>query len=164
MSDDKSGGDLAALIPGREVTLSNGETLTLAPFFFGQLPKAIRLLRPVTDAVREAGIAGFEGGDFRLASDWPLRIPQLMDEAGEALVEFVAFAVNKPRVWFDTLGSDDGIALTRAVFEVNSDFFARRVLPMLGMSVQPAAPATGAPSSADSSAPGTAGTTSSATR
>ncbi len=159
---DADKGDLAALFPGREVTLSTGETLELAPFAFGKLPRAIKLLRPVTDAVRAAGIAGFDGKDFALASGWPLRLPQLMDEAGEALVEFVGFAVGKPRAWFDTLGADDGIALTRAAFEVNGDFFVKRVAPMLGMSVGAPAP-TGAPSLPDSSPPATTGETSPAT-
>ncbi len=162
MADDK-GGDLAALLPGREVTLSTGESLTLVPFYFGQLPRAIKLLRPVTDSVRSAGIAGFDGANFALAGDWPLRIPQLMDEAGEALIEFVAFAVGKPRAWFDTLGADDGICLTKAAFEVNGDFFVRKVAPMLGMSVPAQSPAIGAPSSPDSPTPATVGETSSPT-
>ena len=160
---DADKGDLAALLPGRDVTLSTGEVLTLMPFYFGQLPRAIKLLRPVTDAVRAAGIAGFDGKDFALAPDWPLRLPQLMDEGGEALVEFVAFAVKKPRAWFDELGSDDGIALTKTAFEVNGDFFARRVAPMLGMSIQPEKAATGEPSSPASAPADTVGTTSSAT-
>lgn len=159
---DADKGDLAALLPGRDVTLSTGEVLTLMPFYFGQLPRAIKLLRPVTDAVRAAGIAGFDGKDFALAPDWPLRLPQLMDEGGEALVEFVAFAVKKPRAWFDELGSDDGIALTKAAFEVNGEFFAKKVAPMLGMSMAAPAP-TGAPSSPDSSPPATVGETSSPT-
>lgn len=160
-------GDLAALLPGREVTVhpvgQAPETLTLMPFYFGALPRAVKLLRPVTDAVRSAGIAGFDGKDFALAPDWPMRLPQLMDEGGEALLEFVAFAVKKPRLWFDTLGTDDGIALTKAAFEVNGDFFVRKVAPMLGMSVQPEKAAAGEPSSPDSSSPATTGTTSSAT-
>ncbi len=155
--------DLDTLFPGREVALSTGEKIELAPFYFGQLPKAVKLLRPVTEAVRSAGIAGFDGANFSLANDWPLRLPQLMDEAGEALIEFVAFAANKPRVWFDTLGSDDGIALAKAAFEVNGDFFVRKVAPMLGMSAKPKTATAGEPSPPDSSTPATAGPTSSAT-
>ncbi len=171
---DADKGDMASLLPDRELTVrpvgsitgqeQAPETLAIRPFFFGQLPKAIRLLRPVTDAVRAAGIASIEGTEFRLVSDWPLRLPQLMDEAGEAVVGFVAFAISKPREWFDTLPADDGIKITKAVFEVNADFFGQRVAPMLGMSFQPVEKvATGEPSSADSSAPATAGQTSSAT-
>jgi hypothetical protein len=139
--------DLDKLLPaGTEVT-AGGETLTLKPFTFGQLPRAIKLLRPVTEAVGDAGIARFDKGDFFLAPDWPLRLPALMDEAGEALVSFVAFACGKPREWFDTLGADEGIALTKAAFEVNGDFFVKRIAPMLGMALpKKAEPATGEPS------------------
>ena len=151
--------DLAKLFPDRELTLSNGEVLTLRPFYFGQYPKAIKMLRPVTDAVRDAGIAGFNGAQFSLASDWAMRLPQLMDEAGEALVEFVAFAVDKPRSWFDTLPGDDGILLTKAAFEVNGDFFVQRVAPKLGMALPPI----GEPSQPDLSPSATPGTPSEAT-
>jgi len=144
METDKN--DLEKLFAtGQEVT-AGGETITLKPFTFGQLPRAIKLLRPITDAVGDAGIASFDGGDFRLAADWPLRLPVLMDEAGEALVSFVAFAIGKPREWFDTLGADEGIALTKAAFEVNGDFFVKRIAPMLGMAVpKKAEPAAGEP-------------------
>lgn len=133
--------DLDKLLPaGREVT-AGGETLTLKPFTFGQLPRAIKLLRPVTEAVGTAGIAEFKDGNFFLSADWPLKLPVLMDEAGEALVSFVAFAAGKPREWFDTLGADEGIALTKAAFEVNGDFFVKRIAPLLGMAVPTKAPA-----------------------
>ena len=56
---------------------------------------------------------------------------------------------------------DPGGPLTKAAFEVNASFFARKVAPMLGMSVTP--PETGAPSSQDLSLRDTVGTTSSVT-
>jgi hypothetical protein len=85
---------------------------------------------------------------FSLAADWPLRLPQVMDEAGESLLEFVAFAIGKPRAWFDDLEGDEGIALTKLVFETNGDFFVRRIAPMLGLAVQgEASPETGEQSS-----------------
>lgn len=137
--------DLDKLLPsGREVTVG-GETLTLLPFTFGQLPKAVKLLRPVTEAVGAAGIVSLDGTAVRLAADWPLKLPALMDDAGEALLQFIAFASGKPRTWFDTLGADDGIELTKAVFEANGDFFVKRIAPRLGMAVP--TPEAGAPSS-----------------
>lgn len=144
MSEEKpADGGLSTLFPGEEVK-AGGETITLRPFMFGQLPKAIRLLRPVTDAVRTCGLAGFDGKQFFFAQDWPLRLPQLMDEAGEPLLEFVAFACGKPRAWLDTIGADEGLALTRAAFQTNASFFVQRIAPSLGLAVQTAAE-TGAP-------------------
>jgi hypothetical protein len=139
--------DIDTLFPGREGTFK-GETITVKPFTFGQFPRAIRLLRPITDAVKDAGIAGMSAAGFSLAADWPLRLPQVMDEAGESVIEFVAFAVGKPRVWFDDLAGDEGIALTKLVFEVNGDFFVQRIAPKLGLAVQgEASPETGEQSS-----------------
>ena len=154
--------DLAKLLPERELTLGSGEVLTLKPLFFGQLPKAVKLLRPVTDAVAQSGIARVNGKSFSLAEDWALRLPELMDAAGDGLLAFVAFAVNKPREFFDTLPADDGIALTKAVFEVNGDFFVKRIAPHLGLAVTPTVE-TGASSLPDSSVPATVGETSSPT-
>lgn len=150
----------------RVITTRRGEAIEIREFFFGQWPRAVRLIRPVTTAVEATGIAGFVAGTFRLAENWPLLLPQLLDEGGEAVIEFVAFAIGKPRAWFDTLGGDDGLALTRAVFEVNGDFFVQRIAPMLGLQVQAAAAGTaaaaadGAPSSPSSSPAGIDGTTS----
>jgi uncharacterized protein (UPF0264 family) len=130
--------DINTLFPIEEATFK-GETIKVEPFKFGQFPKAIKLLRPITDAVKDAGIAGMSAAGFSLAPDWPLRLPQVMDEAGEALIEFVAFAVGKPREWFDDMDGDEGIALTKLVFEVNGDFFVQRIAPRLGLAVQSAA-------------------------
>jgi hypothetical protein len=129
--------DINTLFPAREEKFK-GETITVSPFKFGAFPKAIRLLRPITDAVKDAGIAGMSAAGFSLAADWPLRLPQVMDEAGEAVIEFVAFATGKPREWFDDLDGDEGIALTKLVFEVNGDFFVQRIAPKLGLAVQSA--------------------------
>lgn len=146
MTDTKKS-DIETLFPDVEAK-AKGETLTLRPFTFGQFPKAIKLLRPITDAVQDAGIAGMSAAGFSLAPDWPLRLPQVMDEAGESVIEFVAFATGKPREWFDDLAADEGLALTKAVFEVNGDFFVRRIAPKLGLAIQPeASQEAGAPSS-----------------
>jgi hypothetical protein len=153
---EKTTTDLEKLLPEREITIA-GEAITVRPFFFGQLPKAVKLLRPIAEALRETGIASLEGNGLALAPDWALRLPQLFEEAGEPLVAFVAFAVGKPREWFDTLEADEGVKLTKAVFESNASFFASRVAPLVGL-VAAGATATGAPSSPDSYLPATPGT------
>jgi hypothetical protein len=139
--------DINTLFPVEEAKFK-GETIKVEPFKFGQFPKAIKLLRPITDAVKDAGIAGMSAAGFSLAPDWPLRLPQVMDEAGEALIEFLGFAIGKPREWFDDLDADEGIALARLVFETQGDFFVQRIAPKLGLAVQGSeSPATGAESS-----------------
>lgn len=144
--------DLAVLFPARQVR-AGGEVLELKPFTFGQIQKAAKLLQPVAAAVEGAGIfsASKEGGQFqfRLAADWPLHIVELLASGGGDLVAFVAFASAKPREWVEALGIDDGVALTKAIFELNADFFAQRVLPVLGL----VSPSAGANLSASSSQP-----------
>lgn len=144
--------DLDALFPEPlSVTTRSGETIAVAEFKFGAWPRAIRLFRPITDAVQNAGIAGLGAGGLVVAQDWLLRLPQVMDEGGEALIDFVGFAIGKPRAWFDTLDGDDGIALTKAVFEANSSFFSKKLMPALGLQLQPVASAPAAVDGATSS-------------
>jgi hypothetical protein len=160
MADTKD--DLAVLFPAREVPLSTGETLTVAPFTFGQLPKAIGLMRPLTEALRTAEIASFGPGGMQLAADWPMRLPGIIDNGGEALIALLAFVYGKPRAWFDTLGADDGLAMARALLEVNGDFFVKRIAPTLGLAVAAVPTLDGATSPDGSTATATAGATSSA--
>ncbi len=154
--------DLETLFPGREIS-AGGEKLTLQPFTFGQLPKAAKLLQPISTSMSDTGVFSVNniGGEvqFGLAPDWPVRIVDLLASGGDGLLDFIAFAANKPREWVDKLGADDGVALTKALMEVNADFFVRRVLPMLGL-VPAAAPSDGANSSVSSSEPATVDRTS----
>lgn len=154
--------ELDTLFPGREIAVG-GLSLTLQPFTFGQLPKATKLLKPVVSTLSDVGMFGVDAGApgesrFLLAPDWPLKIVDAMAEGGDALLEFLAFAAGQPRSWFDTLPADDGIALAQAVFEINADFFSRRVLPKLGL-----LPSDGATSLPSSSQQGTDAATSTAT-
>lgn len=154
---------METLFPARELT-AGGELLSVQPFYFGQYPKAVKLLTPVVAALQSSGIVKFgQDGDvtkFSLATDWPMRLPAVIADGGEAVMELLAFATGKPRAWFDRLPGDDGVALTRAVLEVNADFFARRILPAIPTAA--AAEEAGAPSSPDSTATATAETTSTA--
>ncbi len=154
--------DLEVLFPARQVR-AGGEDVQLAPFTFGQIQKAAKLLHPVVAAVQSAGIFSVrnETGDvqFRLVADWPLHIVELLAAGGSDLVAFVAFAVGKPREWVESLSLDEGVVLTRAIFELNADFFVQKVLPTLGLAPQ----LNGATSSAFSSMPDTDAPTSTAT-
>jgi hypothetical protein len=167
MSDESEQG---VLFPGREVA-AKGETITVLPLFFGQYPPAMKLMRPLATSLSAAKIFKFQPGvdeqgaptsKFVAADDWLSKLPQIFEEGGEALILFLAFAIGKPRKWFDTLPGDEGFALARAVFEENADFFVRRILPML-QAAGLAGPAAkdGDPSSPDSGPSDTPGPTSS---
>lgn len=157
--------DLHTLLPERrEVTLRNGDTIFIGELFYGQWPHATKLLLPAMDTVRDTGVIGLNSNGLTFSSDWALKLPQLLAGSGESLIAFTAFAIDKPRKWFDKLPGEDGIRLTRAVFEMNAENFANRILPLLGMAVRPVtAPLDGEKSSPGSSATATDGPTSSDT-
>lgn len=126
--------ELKTLFPGRDIQVGN-ETLHIAPFFFRQTFQAIKLLKPIADILNASGILQFRqaGGQvtFALADDWPMRLPEIMADSGDVLFPFLAFALKKPIEWFDTLPTDDGIALVQAIFEENASFFRSRIMPLL---------------------------------
>lgn len=163
-------GDMEVLFPQALEVKVKGETISVSPLFFGQYPKAIKLFLPVFEAAKAANVffvrqdKDQKNVSFGISADWPLKIPTLIAEGGEPLMEFVAFATGRPRKWLDTVPGDEGFALTKAVFDANIDFFNRRILPMMqkaGVAANPLSD--GATSSPVSSEQDTDGTTSSAT-
>ena len=164
--------DLAVMFPGREV-LCKGETITVMPLYFGQWPMAGKLAKPMVAVLRSANLFNIrmdedENGKpvpkFDLSDGWMGELPGLLDDGGEALLKFFAFAINKPREWFDTLPGDEGVALAQAILAENKDFLSRKVLPLmkLGGLFNWEAPAAGAESLPASSATATGATTSTA--
>ena len=133
--------DLKTLFPGQDVT-AGGEVLTITPFVFGQLPKVAKCFAEIQSKM--------QGGN----------LIEIAAAGGEDLLALLCMAAKKPRAWFDTLPSDEGLALMAAVITVNRDFFVQRMAPFLEKLNQAM---TGGPSLPDLSAPGTDGATSAAT-
>ena len=133
--------DLKTLFPGQEVT-AGGEVFIIAPFVFGQLPKVAKCFAAIQSKM--------QGGN----------LIEIASAGGEDLLALLCMAVKKPREWFDTLPSDEGLELMAAVITVNRDFFVQRMSPLLAKLNQAV---TGAPSSPDSSEPATDGTISAVT-
>lgn len=150
--------DLKVLFPGEEVTVK-GETFTVKPFTFGQLPRAAQLVAGLSRALANSGIIMLTGGaDFAIAENWTTKIVNILAEGGEDLLAFIGFVISKDRAWFDDLDIEEGIRLTKAVLQVNIDFFVQRVLPLMGEVI--AGPQTGDTSSSDLSNQDTDGSTS----
>ena len=140
MSEENTN-DLAVLFPGREVTCK-GEAIKVMPLYFGQWPMAGKLAKPMVAVLRSANLFNMRMGEdengkpspkFDLADGWMGELPGLLDDGGEALLKFFAFAINKPRDWFDTLPGDEGVALAQAILAENKDFLSRKVLPLMKM-------------------------------
>ncbi len=160
--------DLEALLPGREVKCK-GEDITVVPLFFGQYPKAIQMVRPLMTAVAQSGVFKLQkndSGKFELQTtdDWVSALPLIMEHGGEALIKFFAFAIDKPREWFNTLPGDEGLTLAHAILACNRDFFFQKIVPLLATlglaSLVPVA-SDGEPSAPNSSDSATLGTASS---
>src|SRR5689334_843130 len=122
--------DLEILFPGREVTCK-GETIKVVPLFFGQYPTAAKLARPLAMALFQSGLLTVKDEVVSISPELVTALPVVLDEGGEAFMAFFAFAIGKPRKWFDTLPGDEGIDLAMAILEENRDFFVRRLLPKL---------------------------------
>lgn len=107
--------DLDVLVPqGQELELA-GQHLTISPLVVGELPAMLKAVRPFAEQ-----LAG--------EPDWLA----LLCDHGDALLTALALASRQPRDRVDALALDDAITLAAAVFEVNADFFVRRVAPRVG--------------------------------
>lgn len=150
--------DLDVLYPNGIEVKAGGETITVLPIKFGKVPQASKLVAPISKQIA----AAIKQDGERTVLDTALLFVDLLASSGEELLAALGFFVGKPREWFDTLDNDEGLALMNAVFQVNKDFFTRRVLPLFA----PATPAdqpTGANSSQSSSPADTASTPSATT-
>ena len=144
--------DLEILAPTPGEVTAQGEAISLSPFFFGQFPKVIGLLRQINQQISGLNLIRIvtEGKkvNVELADNWPALLPQVLEVAGEPWIALLGLAINKPRSWFDTLPADEGLALSRVLIQVNSDFFVQKVLPMIPVAKDvPEAPADGEASS-----------------
>lgn len=91
-----------------------GETITVKPFGFGQIPKVTKLVAAVAASMPQGDVT----------------IPQLLAEGGEGVIEVLAFAVRKPVDWFEDIHDwSQAVALLTAVVELNQEQFVKNVLP-----------------------------------
>jgi len=107
--------DLDTLVPLTQVLELAGQRLTISPLVVGELPAMLKAVRPFAEQLT---------GE----PDW---MAMLCDH-GDALLAALALASRQPRDRVDALALDEAITLAAAVFEVNADFFVRRVAPKVG--------------------------------
>jgi hypothetical protein len=111
---------------GAEITVG-GETVTLTPLTFGELPRFLRGGREFLAAL-----------DARAGQ--PLDWIELIESCGESITLAIAIAARKSKQWVEGLSLQDMDLLTGAVMEVNQDFFARRLMAAMRR-MNPPAPA-----------------------
>jgi hypothetical protein len=106
--------DLEALFPERHIRI--GETLVeVKPFRFGHFKKVLEIVE------RYANVFASE------PNDWVKALLVNGEDAIEALATLTLFCVDRDREWLDELEGEDALDLFFKVFEVNADFFVRRI-------------------------------------
>ena len=111
--------------PAVTVTVG-GQDIVVQPVKLGQLPQFLRAVRPILAAVFQGGAAEFD-------------LVALYADHGDGVTDALSIATGVPRSQVEQWTLDEALAVGRAVFEVNQDFFRNRVAPMLGQAMPPAA-------------------------
>ena len=134
---DTNDASLDAVLGQESETVKVGdEDIVVTPIKFGKLPAVLKHIGAlVVDAQGKINY----GATFMTG--------------GEEVIQCLAVVLDKPREWFDTIGSVDGIKLLAAAVRVNRDLFEKKVAPEIQRLV-------GKISSPNSSQPATASTTS----
>lgn len=107
------GNDTFAALPPVPVSVEiSGEHIDLTPLKVGEVPAFARAVQPIA-------------ASLSASPDWLA----LLAEHGEAVIAAIAIATRRPVDWVAGLDLDEAVRLAEAVFEVNADFFIRRLLP-----------------------------------
>jgi hypothetical protein len=119
--------DLDILDPAPVEVLYRGERLEIRPLTVGQIPKVVRLARPIIDELLAADLDG-TGGDGGDIVDLVLR---MVSDHGEAAMQAAAVLTGRPVDWIEGGNAAEFALLARAVYEVNRDFFGQALAPLL---------------------------------
>ena len=114
---------LEVLFPtGKEITLS-GRQFVIKPFTFGQLPKVLKAVKKSTKMIEEQGIS-----TSNVNSEAVLTI---LSESGTDLIDLLSEIMAVEKDFIEGLQVDEAIILITSFIEVNSDFFSKKVAPVL---------------------------------
>lgn len=119
--------DLDVLDPAGSSVPYRGETVEILPIPVGALPKLVRVARPVIDRLLDLEALPEEGDDGALVA----LMLNLVEHHGENVFAAAAICTGKPQDWLEGGDVDEFIVLAMRVFEVNRDFFVRRLAPLL---------------------------------
>lgn len=132
--------DLDTLEPAGSSVGYNGKRLDLKPVKVGQVPALVRTARPVIDAVLSLESLPDDGAN----GDMVTLVMDLIAEHGDAVFEAASLMSGLPVDELRDGDIDEFIQLAQALFEVNRDFFAQRLAPLLAGRKAETAPASGA--------------------
>ncbi|NLA67369.1 MAG: hypothetical protein GX856_03825 [Gammaproteobacteria bacterium] len=116
---------LEAIAPSTREVEYAGERLVVQPLTVGQIPAVVRNARPVINSVLALEASDDdEGALVDLALD-------LIERHGEGIFEAAALLSGSSVDVIQRGAPDELVRLGRAIYEVNRDFFAQRLAPML---------------------------------
>lgn len=148
---DQVSDDLAVLEPPSSTASLRGEKVEVRPLEIRQIPPFARAIRFAAPSLaRTYASAGLDDGSFEAS------VLDLIAEHGEMLIAACAIAIDREAEWLAKAPPDEFITLLKAIVQVNADFFASRVAPMLA---QARAQAAAAAASASDGAGSTQSTT-----
>lgn len=107
---------MSDLIQEAKVVTVKGEDFLITPYTFGQLPRVAKHIANIGQSI------SLEDIDLQ----------ELAAVGGEDVLALCSIATGKSRSFFDTVGTDEGLALIAAIVEVNKDFFVKKLAPALG--------------------------------
>lgn len=124
--------EFEVIAPQRErVVRFRGEDLTVRPVTIRQLAGFAPHARPLVAAVNER-FAGLELSEEAILGAVNLDLVlSLVENYSEHVIGAVAAATGKPADWIADGNPDEFLELTVAVIAVNTDFFVRRLLPVI---------------------------------
>lgn len=115
--------ELDILFPeGKEIILA-GQTFKIKPFTFGQMPKVIKVLQLAGNQVEQLKLAG--------KAATPAVALSVIAQCGEELIKLMAEILKVDTNFISDLSQEEAVELMKGFYEVNSDFFSKRVMPLI---------------------------------
>lgn len=118
---------LDILDPAPAVVQFRGERLEILPLTIGQLPKFVRLARPIINSILDSNLdSSSEVALIDLLLD-------MVEQHGNAAIAAASLVTGKPEEWICGGDPAEFIALVNTIYGVNRDFFTRKLDPLLGI-------------------------------
>ncbi|MBP2638789.1 MAG: hypothetical protein H6Q72_4696 [Firmicutes bacterium] len=126
--------ELDVLLPESDVVV-NGETITIKPFLFAELPKMVKLLAKMGAGIYELfgaeGLKFSEQGNVIINQALLDNIGTVIEDHFPEVVELIAIYTGKTPDFYTNeengFNAEDGILLLAKIIERNYDFFMRRL-------------------------------------
>lgn len=127
--------EIDVLFAEKEIEIA-GETITIKPYSWSQSMKAIKplsvLITYVVQHIEEIDelLRGAEDDNALLSKLKAFSVilkPEEVEALVDALTDLMRIALDKPRRYVENLMLDEAIDAGKAIYEVNEDFFKKRL-------------------------------------